>query len=575
MIKKIYLVGNPNVGKSLLFSRLTGVHAVVSNFAGTTLEVTKDFFEYQDAKIEILDLPGIYSLEGQSKADELVAQVLAQENKDEIVIFNVLDATHLERNLYLTLQLLEQGFALVVCLNMCDEMKHRGIQIDIEKMQELLDVPVVFTCAVTGNGIRDIIEKVKDAKKKDVIVRSHEQLWVQIGKIIESVQKLTHKHHNLREILEDASINPFSGFLFAGVVLFFCFKIVILVAAFLINKVFNPLFFNLYQPILDKLSGFLGKDGFWHHLFIGDLINGKIDFEQSMGVLTTAPYIEIVIVLPYIISFYIILSLLEDIGFLPRFALLLDNIFHKLGLHGYAIIPILLGFGCNVPAIISTRMLESKRDRFIVSVLISIGVPCITLQAMIFGLLGKISGFYVAGVYGILFILWLVLAFFLNKIMKGDSPELLIEIPSYRFPPLGLLLKKIYSRIFGFLLEAFPLVLIGVFCVNILFYFKLLDVFTNIFSPVIHGLFGLPKESAIVLIMGLLRKDVAIAMLVPLHLSPKQLFISVSLLAVSFPCIATFVVLLKELGVRYFLKAILLMLGVGLVVGIILNLGIR
>ncbi len=575
MIKKIYLVGNPNVGKSLVFSRLTGVHTVVSNFAGTTLEVTKDLIEYESAKIEILDLPGIYSLEGESKADELVSQVLAKENKDEVVIFNVIDSTNLERNLYLTLQLLEQGFSLVLCLNMCDEMKHRGIQIDIEKMQEILDVPVVFTCAVTGNGIKNIIDKIKQAKKKEVVSRTHEQRWVEIGKIVESVQKLTHKHHSFREVLEDISINPYTGFLVAGVVLFSSFKVITLFAKFLIEKIFDPLFFDFYQPVLVNLSNYLGGDGFWHHLFIGDLINGKIDFEQSMGVLTTAPYIEIAMVLPYIISFYMVLSLLEDIGFLPRFALLLDNIFHKLGLHGYAIIPILLGFGCNVPGIISTRMLESKRERFIVSVLISIGVPCVTLQAMILGLLGKISGFYVAGVYGVLFFLWLVLGFFLNKIMKGDSPELLIEIPSYKFPPVWLLLKKIFSRIFGFLLEAFPLVLLGVLFVNILFYFNLLNAVTNIFSPVIQGLFGLPKESVIALVMGLLRKDVAVAMLVPLHLSAKQLFISVTLLAISFPCIATFIVLLKELGIRYFLKAVLLMVGIGIIVGVVLNLGIR
>lgn len=149
-------------------------------------------------------------------------------------------------------------------------------------------------------------------------------------------------------------------------------------------------------------------------------------------------------VLPYVFSFYLVLSILEDIGYLPRLAILLDNLLHRLGLHGFTIIPVLLGFGCNIPGILSTRILESKRERFIASTLISIGVSCIALQAMIFGLLGKFSGFYVGGVYLVLSSLWLILGTILNRTLKGYSPELLLEIPPYRFPPLLILLKKLF-----------------------------------------------------------------------------------------------------------------------------------
>jgi ferrous iron transport protein B len=193
---------------------------------------------------------------------------------------------------------------------------------------------------------------------------------------------------------------------------------------------------------------------------------------------------------------------------------------------------------------------------------------------MIFGLLGEFGGFYVGGVYLALFSLLVILGVILNRTLKGYSPELLLEIPPYRFPPLPLLGKKLYFRIKGFLIEALPVVLLGVLIINILLYFNLFNFITGIFAPVIRGLFGLPKEAVVALAIGFLRKDVAVGMLAPLALTAKQLFISATLLAVSFPCIATFVVLLKELGLKDLIKATLIMAAVSLLVGTILNFGI-
>jgi ferrous iron transport protein B len=231
-----------------------------------------------------------------------------------------------------------------------------------------------------------------------------------------------------------------------------------------------------------------------------------------------------------------------------------------------------LGFGCNVPGILATRSLESKRERFIASTLISIGVPCVPLQAMIFGLLGKFGGFYVAGVYLILFSLVLILGIVLNRIMIGYSPEFLMEIPPYRMPPLSATAKKLYFRIKGFLIEAMPVVMIGVLAVNILMYLKVFDLITGITAPIIHGLFGLPKGAVVALVIGFIRKDVAVGMLMPLSLSAKQLFIAATLLAVSFPCIATFTVIWKELGFRSLIKSTLIMIGISVIVGAALNL---
>lgn len=575
MIKKIFLAGNPNVGKSVIFSRLTGVEVISSNYSGTTVEIMRGFLKLGDQEIEVVDLPGTYSLEPSSKAEEVAVSLLNECAKDEMAVINIVDSTNLERNLYLTLQLLEAGLPVAVSLNMCDEAKHRGVSLETDKLEKILGVPVISTCAITGLGIKLLLGRINEAKPAFRRKFSHRERWQEIGSIIEQVQRLTHRHHTLRERLEDASVKPFSGALIASGVILASFQIIRFIGENLISRIANPVFFNFYQPLLVKLSSFLGEESFIHHLAIGDKIGGKIDFRQSLGLLTTAPYIEFAMVLPYIISFYFVLGLLEDIGILPRLAMLLDNLLHRIGLHGFAIIPVLLGLGCNVPGILATRNLESKRERFIAATLISIGVPCVALQAMIFGLLGKFSGFYVSGVYLVLVSIWLILGLILNHTVKGYSPELLVEIPPYRLPSLITLWRKLFLRIRGFLIEAAPLVLLGVLAVNVLLYFKLFDLFTGIFAPVVKGLFGLPKEAVVALAMGLFRKDVAVGMLMPLALSAKQLFIAAVLLAISFPCAATFIVFFKELGLKDLVKAALIMLVVALACGSLLNFAMR
>lgn len=572
MIKRIYLAGNPNVGKSLVFSRLTGVRVISSNYPGTTVEVTRGWLRSGDEKIEVIDLPGAYSLEPNSKAEEVSAVMLAESPKDETVVINILDSTNLERNLLMTLELIEKGYPVVVCLNMCDEATHRGVHIDIARLEALLKCPVAATCAVTGKGIGTLIEKIKTAAPSAREALSHEQLWLEIGRIVSDVQRLEHRHHTLRERFEDASVQPITGFFIAAGVVYATFKFVRVIGEGIIGKITDPLFYDLYRPLLEKMTFYWQKQGFWFHLLIGDLVQGKIDFKQSLGLLTTAPYIEFGMVLPYVVAFYFMLSILEDSGYLPRLAILLDNLLHRLGLHGYAIIPVLLGFGCNVPGILATRVLESRRERFIASTIISIGVPCVPLQAMIVGLLGAFGGWFVAGVYMVLFSLILILGVVLNRVMPGYSPEFLLEIPSYRFPPVGLLLHKLYMRVRGFLVEAVPVVLAGVFVINILLYFRLFDLVTSLFAPLVTGIFGLPKEAVVAMAIGFLRKDVAVGMLMPLGLSIKQMFIAATLLAISFPCVATFMVLWKELGFRDLVKSILIMVVISIIVGGALNL---
>lgn len=573
-MKKILLIGNPNVGKSVIFARLTGVQVVTSNYAGTTVEFRKGFMSIGEERFEVVDLPGTYSLEPSSKAEEVACQFLegtCRDEKDAIVI-NIVDATNLERNLHLTLDLIDRGYPVVVVLNMCDDTKHRGISIDSKRIEKLLGVPVVPTCAVTGHGVKVLRERFKEAQPREAQARTHEELWQAVGRIVTEVQQLTHKHHSWREFLEDFSIHPVGGVLMGLGVIYATFKVVRFIGEGLIAYVCDPFFNDVYAPLLMRLSSFLHPGSFLHHVLIGELFGGTIDFKSSIGILTTAPYVEFAMVLPYLVAFYFALGLLEDIGYLPRFALLLDSTMHKLGLHGFAIIPVLLGFGCNVPGIMATRVLESKRERFIASTLISIAVPCAALQAMMIKLLGGGGMMPLAVVFASLFFSWVVIGFILNKALKGYSPELVLEIPPYRWPPLGVIFSKLWLRVKEFIVDAFPFVILGVLIVNMLQYARFFRAISDFFEPVISRVLGLPPEAIFPLVIGFLRKDIAAGLLIPLDMSLKQLIVACVVLSMSFPCIATFIIFLKELGWRYLLAATGIMFAATLVVGGALNL---
>jgi len=565
---KILLMGNPNVGKSAIFSRLTGAKVMISNYPGTTVEFTQGRMRLGDENVLIVDVPGTYTLEPTCKAEDVACRMLQEGG----LVINIVDATNLERNLHLTLQLIERGIPVVVALNMWDDTKHRGIHIDVKKIEEYLGVPVITTCGLTGEGIKELIDRLPEAKAINLPASSDSQKWEKIGTIVEGVQKLTHRHHTFLEILEDLSIKPFTGLPIALGVIYCAFWAIRFIGENLIGHIFEPLFTKLWLPLLIKLSVVLGEGSFLQHILIGNIIEGKINFGQSFGVLTTGLYVPIAMVLPYIFSFYLILGLLEDLGYLPRLAVLADNFMHHLGLHGYAIIPFILGLGCNVPGALAIRVLEERREKFIAATLMAIAIPCMAQIAMIVGLVGQRGGKYVAIVFGTLFFLLIIKGLILNKVLKGASPEILVEIPPYRIPQATAVIKKLWMRLSGFLKEALPFVLLGVFFVNILYMLKIIDFLAYIFAPILIKLWGLPQEAIGALIVGFLRKDLAVGMLGPLNLTTKQLVIGSTILAVYFPCIATYIVLIRELGIKDMLKSALIMVFIAISIGAILNL---
>ncbi|MFO7952276.1 MAG: ferrous iron transporter B [Bacillota bacterium] len=565
---KIVLVGNPNVGKSVIFSQLTGTKVIISNYAGTTVEYTEGHLKFGQEFYEILDAPGTYTLKPSSKVEEVAAKLVDQAD----IVINIVDATNLERNLLLTSELLERDVPVIIALNMIDETGHKGIKIDIEKLEELLGVPVIPTVAVSGEGLKDLVGALPDAVKHYSPERTQAERWAYVGSIIDRVQKVTHHHHNWLESLQDASLSPLTGLPFAAAVLFLAFQVVIGLGELIAEFLEDYLFVGLYQPLLVYISNLLGRGGFLHDILIGRLIQGEIAFEESLGVLSTGVFVEFGVVLPFLTVFYLVLGFLEDSGYLPRLAVMVDRVLHRVGLHGYSIIPMVLGFGCNVPAALAARNLESRREKFIVCTLMAVAVPCMAQLAMIVGLVGRFGGAYLAVVFASLFFIWMVLGLIIDRIMPGYTPSMVVEIPPYRIPSFQAQVKKLVMRVKGLVVHATPYILGGILLVNVLYTSGIVDYIGFLFTPIITGALGLPGEAVSTLLVGFLRKDVAVAMLVPLGLEARQFVIGAVVLAAYFPCAATFTVLVKELGVRDMFKSAVIMIITAFSIGWILNL---
>ncbi|HDR04510.1 MAG TPA: ferrous iron transporter B [Candidatus Marinimicrobia bacterium] len=549
-MKKILLVGNPNVGKSALFSRLTGVRVFVSNYPGTTVEYTEGYMRLNGERVQVIDVPGCYGMESAVKAEQVAVEMIkaAAKNEDAIIL-NIVDSSNLERNLNLTLHLIHLKLPMLIALNFWDEAGHIGVKIEPEKLEKILGVPVIPTSAITGEGVLNLVEKLPDARQSSYECSDKDQ-WVHIGKIVEDVQDLSHRHHTFGETLGDISVHPIGGIPIMLLVLATSFYIIRSIGESLIGYVLDPLFEIIWTPLMLKLHSLLHFSSILQDILIGPLSEGGIEYVESLGLLTTGLYVPLAMVLPYIFSFYLVLSFLEDSGYLPRLGVMMDSLMHKVGIHGLAIIPMLLGVGCNVPGAMSTRILETRREKFIAATLMAIAIPCMAQVAMIFGLVGHYGTKAIALVFGILFLVWLALGMLMHRFVKGESPEIFVEIPPYRIPYFNALMKKMAMRVSSYLKEAVPFVLLGVLLVNILYSLNIIQMIAKVTAPVVTGIMGLPGETVGALVIGFLRKDVAVGMLLPLGLTFKEMVIASVALTMYFPCIATFAVMVKELGLK-------------------------
>jgi len=560
---KIVLMGNPNVGKSALFSRLTGIQVICSNYPGTTVSYCSGKMIYGGFQVEVVDVPGTYSLGSKGKVERIAAEMMHEGG----VVVNVVDATNLERNLFLTLQIMESGKPIIVALNMWDDTKHRGVEINVKKLEEALGVPVVPTVAVTGEGVKELVDRLPEARRGHLKRKTERERWIEIGEIVDKCQKLVPRQHTLLEKLEDASISPVTGLPLAAIILLLTFMLVVDAGNFIITHILDPFFYGIYGPFVRGVVESIAPSGLVHDLLLGT----THDFISSLGVLTTGVYVEFDMVLPFVVLFYLALGFLEDVGYLPRLATLMDTLMHRLGLHGSAIVPTILGLGCNVPGMLSTRIMDSRKQRFIAATLLAICVPCAAKNAVIVGLLMRYGVQYVLIVYAALAILYVALGLILNRIVPGEVPEILLEVPPYRVPDLRMLLKKIWFRVRYFLTDATPYVLLGVLAVNLMHVFGIIRAVEGALGPLFSALFGLPSEAVAALVVGFLRKDVAVGMLAPLGLSPMQLTVACTILATYFPCVATYTMLLRELGLKDALKATGIMILAAILVGVLMH----
>ena len=609
-LTRIALVGQPNVGKSCVFNFLTGLKAIASNYPGTTVEIKTAKAHFRKKQVEIIDLPGIHALSDTTEDERVTKDYLIQERPDAII--QIIDSTAFARNLYLTLQLLELKIPLVLALNFHEEAKEKGTRLNIKKIKEELGVEAVYINALSGKGIdhctqkaikaknhqkkirycKEIEKAIRDIEKlittkelevpkryvaikileKDHSYQKHISSKTKLKRIIDRFkgkdikEEITIKRQGMASVLAEkcstTKEEPFEltisekideiishrpiigGVLILLLMLSFFFLLVYVGGA--LEELITALFEKLLIPLIMPQIGFLGSTT---TVIIKYLLIG---LEAGLA-----------IAIPYIMLFYIFLAILEDSGLLSRIVFLFDRAMHTMGLHGKALVPMMLGFGCNVPALIATRILGTKRERIISCTLITM-VPCSARTAIILGAAGFYLGWqYALLIYAIILILILIVGKVLAKYLPGEMTGMIMEMPEYRRPSFKNIFAKTWLRMKDFVNIAFPLLIAGSGVIGLLQALNLLETITKPFDPVLGKWLMLPTVAGIALIFGILRKEMALETLAVLagttnllaFMSPMQIFTFSLVSAIYMPCLATFIVLTKELDWK---KAILI-----------------
>ena len=608
----IALAGNANVGKSVIFNHLTGLHQHIGNWPGKTVERAEGTLRFKGYTIDIVDLPGIYSLSTYSLEELVSRKYIAVERPD--VVINVVDASVLERNLFFTLQLMELETPMVIALNQMDIAKSKGVQVDIKKLERLLGVPVMPTVAVKGVGIAKLLEKaIETVEKKQVNERPQvtygEEVEEKIGKLMEKmkgIQFVYPPRYVAIKLLEGDEeiereiqrINPqilaaakkLAGeigrihghgcstvmtserYEAAGCIARAAQKLVSPMKPTKVERLHNftthrvtgyltlvlsllLIFYSIFT-FGDYTSGLLsdllyGLEPFFASLFgtgiIGNLLWGGVMDGLIAG---------ITIVLPYIIPFYIILYFLENSGYLSRIAFLMDNVMHKIGLHGKAFIPMMLGFGCNVPACLGCRIMETQKERLLAAFVTTL-VPCAATTVIILGLVGDFLGIHWAFA---LYIFNLAIIFALGRlafrVVPGEPTALIMEMHDYRWPHMKTILKQTWFRVAEFIKIAFPLIIVGSLVLKMTEVSGWLETVASALSPITVVWLGLPAIAGITLIFGVLRKELSLVMLATLLgttnfalvLTPVQMIVFTLVAMLYIPCIATIAALARDFG---------------------------
>ena len=558
------LVGRPNCGKSTLFNQVAGYKAETGNFHGTTVTFTESKVRVAGEVIELVDLPGTYTLAGSNPAESIAKNYLSSNEVD--VIINVVDVSHLAQSLELTLELLSVDRPVILAMNMMDEALRLGLKVDGPGLQNKLGIKVVPLIASRGRGVKGLflagMEVVRAPSNyshrfnqfdPDPLARH------QMGQILTS-EFIRHGERNIswRDRLDDILLHPVWGYATLLLILLFFFQ-----AVYGIGRLIEPPLLRIFDGLIATATDRLG-----HQSLFGVLLKGILQ-----GV--TA---GIAIVLPYLLPFLLGLGLLEDVGYLPRVAFLMDALMHRIGLHGKAIVPFILGYGCNVPAIMSTRTLEEPRDRFMAAALATL-VPCAARLAVVFGLVAFYLGPLAAlGLYVFNLFVIAITGRILTHLLPEDAPGLILEMPAYRVPTLKAVFNKAWFRIREFVVEAWPTLIAGSGVLAMLSYFNLAIYFNLLIRP-FTWLLGLPESVGVPLIFGILRKELSLVMLGQAlgtmnfgsAMSATQIFTFTVFVMFYVPCVATLIMLRRELGT----KGMLWITGLTIVVALVAGLGAR
>jgi ferrous iron transport protein B len=637
--EKVILIGNPNVGKSVIFNYLTGKYVTVSNYPGTTVEVSTGTLSAHGKKLQVLDTPGVNSLIPMSEDEKVTRDILLKEPKSYLI--QVMDTKNIRRGLLISLQLLEMGLPFLVLLNMWDEAKSRGIEIKIQTLSEILGAPILKTVATRQKGLEKIKENLQARPPSSISIKYPDAIESGISRITPllpeaSISKLSLAlmllsgdeslaewlHHNLseKEILQiekirqeiqihlaepigylinqarlrkvdellsqvmgvrgeapksissflgNLSIHPFWGIPILLFILWTTYEFVGVFGAQTSVKFLEETLFGkwLLPPITYLIQRFIPIP-FLQELFIG-----------PYGVITMALTYAIAIVLPIVGCFFLVFGLMEDSGYLPRLAVMTNQIFKKMGLNGKAVLPMVLGLGCDTMATMTTRILETEKDRTIVTLLLALGVPCSAQLGVILGMFAGLPAFYLLIWVSIMAAIIVVVGYLAAQIIPGEASDFILEIPPLRVPQLSNVVVKTLARIEWYLKEAVPLFILGTLILFGLHKTKILILLEKAATPLIVYFLGLPPKVTEAFIIGFLRRDYGAAGLFILakegQLNPHQILVSLVTITLFIPCIAQFFMMVKERGLRktLWMSAVIIPLafGVGGLVNFLLN----
>jgi len=611
-LHKILLVGNPNVGKSVLFGALTGRYATVSNYPGTTVEITRGNATLRGIRFQIVDTPGVNNLIPHSEDEQVTRDILLEETGACVV--QVADCKNLRRGLLITLQLMEMGVPIVLALNMEDEARGLGLEVDQDRLSEILGIPVVTTVATRRKGIDRVIQALSAVR------RSHfrQELPREIEEAIEAIEPMlpesnlskrslaimllaedgtltkwlnarvsekavrtiadicrkvrtgfsepvsfiVNREHLKKadEIVDqvvryrdgrggdwlqklgDLSMHPLLGIPVLGGVLGMLYLFVgRFGAGFLVDLLEEDVFGRLLLP---RLASWL--EAVVPVPFVKDLMVGQY------GLLTMAVTYALAIVLPIVATFFLAFGILEDSGYMPRLAVMANRLFHIVGLSGKAVLPMILGLGCDTMATLTTRILDTRKERILVTLMLALGVPCSAQLGVILGMLGGLSVAAVSVWVLVIALTMLAVGYLASRMIPGEEGAFILEIPPLRVPQLTNILVKTLARIEWYLKEAVPLFIIGTLILFLLDKARLLEKIQDVAEPVVRGWLGLPSEATEAFLIGFLRRDYGAAGLYALgrggSMDSRQILVSLVAITLFVPCIANLLMIIKERG---------------------------